>query len=366
MQINHCETHLLRLPLPHSVPAPPEGPGRPVDAVDVVVLHIYADGGHGGLGLTYALKGCGRALRALVEDVLTPLLLGENALDHERLARKALGQLRGVSRAGLVRRAFAAVDLALWDLKGKAAGLPVYKLLGGARESSPVYASDISWAWQKPEDIVAAAHGFLKQGMMGVKVGVGYYDPETDADRVAQVREGIGEDAWLGVTAGQRYDVQTALAMGRYFQEELAIDWFEEPIPSEDLAGHVRLARKLDVPLALGGDLGSVAECHQFLTRGAVDVLQPDVIQLGGVTPWLKVAAVAELHHRPLAPHGLPEVGVHLGCGLPGVQAVEYAPWLWGQYADPPALAKGQIIPSARPGLGLEIREASLKEFAVR
>jgi L-alanine-DL-glutamate epimerase-like enolase superfamily enzyme len=366
MRISHSETHLLRLPLGHPVNAPPAETAWPVNSVDVVVLLADTEAGLRGLGLSYTLQGCGRALRAVLQDDLCPLLLGEDALDHERLAKKVRGRLRGLGWAGLVRQAYAAVDLALWDLKGKAAGLPLYKLLGGVREAAPVYASDLSWAWKKPEEIVSTVRGFLGQGMMGVKVGVGYHDPETDADRVAQLREAIGEDVWLGVTAGQRYDVQTALAMGRYLQEELSIDWFEEPISTEDLSGHARLARKLDVPLALGAGLGSVAECHQFLDRDAADVLQPDVVNLGGVTPWLKAATVADLYHRPLAVNSLPEVGVHLSCGVPSVQAVEFLPSLWALYVEPPVIAKGQIVPSARPGLGLEVRAEALREFALR
>src|SRR5262249_19885773 len=163
-------------------------------------------------------------------------------------------------------------------------------------------------------EVIEASRPYLEQGMMGVKVRVGSPDPEADAERVTRVREALGEDVWLAVDANQRYDYATALAMGTFFEEEMGIDWFEEPIPCEDAEGQGRLGARLALPIALGETLFSVAEFHTYLARGAGDVLQPDVTRLGGLTPWLKVAALAQVYHRTLAPHVLPEVGVHLAC----------------------------------------------------
>src|SRR5262249_2465672 len=151
--------------------------------------------------------------------------------------------------------------------------------------------------------------------------------PETDAERVQRVREAFGEDIWLAVDANQRYSYGTALAMGHFFEDEMGIDWFEEPLSCEDVEGHARLAERLEIPLALGETLSGRDEFERYLERQAADVLQPDVTRLGGLTAWLKVAALAEQHHRPLAPHLMPEVAVHLACGVPNVIAVEYMPW---------------------------------------
>src|SRR5260370_9391443 len=195
MRITRIASQLLHLPLARPRASPTEAQAGRLNYIVVLVVEVDTDAGLRGLGFAYALQGSGRALLAIAEDDLSPLLLGEDPLDHLRLEAKVYWRLQTVGRRGLVPQAYSAFDLALWDLKGKAAGLPLYKLLGGAREAAPVYAADAGWAWQKPEEIVAAATGFLKQGMMGVKVGVGYHDPETDADPVAQVREGLGEDA---------------------------------------------------------------------------------------------------------------------------------------------------------------------------
>jgi L-alanine-DL-glutamate epimerase-like enolase superfamily enzyme len=200
--------------------------------------------------------------------------------------------------------------------------------------------------------------------MMGIKVKVGN-NPEADADRLTQLREALGDDVWLAVDANERYDYPTALAMGHFFEEEIGADWFEEPIVCEDVAGHARLAAKLEIPIAAGEMLFSRAEFEAYLDRDALAVVQPDVTRLGGLTPWLKVAALAEQHHRPLSPHLLPEVGVHLACGLPGVTSVEYMPWLYPLFLDPPHLVQGKLVPPQRPGLGLEIDPEAVARFRV-
>jgi L-alanine-DL-glutamate epimerase-like enolase superfamily enzyme len=365
MRITQLESQLLRLPLTRPVTAPAEGErGGRLDHIFLLIVYLDTDAGHRGLGFAYALQGGGRALKVIAEDDLAPVVIGEDPLDHERLAAKAYWRLQSIGRRGLVMQAYSAVDLALWDLKGKSAGLPLYKLLGGARESAAVYGSDTAWLWMTPEEIVEASRPYIDQGMMGIKVKVGA-NPEADAERVTSLRDAFGEDLWLAVDANQRYDYGTALSMGHFFEEEMGIDWFEEPISCEDVEGHARLAERLEVPIALGETLFGIDEFRAYLQRGAADVLQPDVTRVGGLTAWLKVAALAEQHHRPLAPHLLPEVAVHLACGLPGVTLVEYMPWLFPAFVEPPAIVEGKIVPPQRPGLGLEINADAVDRYRV-
>jgi L-alanine-DL-glutamate epimerase-like enolase superfamily enzyme len=317
-----------------------------------------------GLGFAYTLQGSGRALYATAVDDLEPLVAGEDALDHERLAAKVYWRLQTIGRCGLVAQAYSAIDVALWDLKAKAANLPLYKLLGGARESTPVYGSDSAWLWMSVDEILDASRPYLEQGVMGIKVKVGA-DPEADADRLTRLREALGDDVWLGVDANERYDYGTALAMGHFFEEEIGCDWFEEPILCEDVEGHARLAQKLEIPIAAGEMLFGLDEFRAYLDRDALAVVQPDVTRLGGLTPWLKVAALAEQRHLPLSPHLLPEIGVHLGCGLPGVTSVEYMPWTYPVFANPPPIDKGRLVPPARPGLGLEVDPEAVAKYRV-
>src|SRR5437868_6810868 len=185
MRITQVESQLLRLPLSRPITSLGGGdPDNRLDHILVLMQYLDTDAGHRGLGFAYTLGGGGRALKTITDDDLAPLVIGEDPLDHERLAAKVYWRLQTIGRSGLVAQAYSAVDLALWDLKGKIAGLPLYKLLGGARESAPVYGSDAGWLWMSPEEIIAASRPYLDQGMMGIKVKVGSADPEADADRV--------------------------------------------------------------------------------------------------------------------------------------------------------------------------------------
>src|SRR5262245_45408425 len=154
MRLTNLAADLLRLPLQRPItPA--------VDHVFLLLVHLDTDAGLHGLGFAWAFHGGGRAMLAVADDDLTPLLIGENPLDHERLAAKVYWKLQGVGRRGLVVQAYSAFDLALWDLKGKAANLPLYRLLGGARESAPVYGGDAAWTWMTPDEIVEASQAYF-------------------------------------------------------------------------------------------------------------------------------------------------------------------------------------------------------------
>jgi L-alanine-DL-glutamate epimerase-like enolase superfamily enzyme len=365
MRITQLESELVRLPLTRPIRADAEDRRGRVDHVYLLIVHLDTEVGHRGVGYAYSLEGGGRAMKSLADDDLAPLLVGEDPLDHERLAGKVYWRLQGIGRRGLVAQVYSAIDLALWDLKGKAAGLPLYKLLGGARESAPVYGSDTGWLWMSPEEIVEASQPYLQQGLMGIKVKVGHSDPDLDAERVTHVREALGEDVWLAVDANQRYDFSTALSMGLFFEEEIGAEWFEEPLCCEDAAGHARLAEKLEIPIALGESLYSTQEFSHYLEARAVDVIQPDVTRIGGLTSFLRVAALAEQAHRWLSPHLMPEIAVHLACGLPHVRMVEYLPIFYPAFVEPPAIANGQLIPPKRPGLGLEIRDDVVEKYRI-
>jgi L-alanine-DL-glutamate epimerase-like enolase superfamily enzyme len=332
----------------------------------MLLVELDTDAGLSGLGFAWAIHGGGRALHVIVEDDLSPLIIGEDPLDNARLASKVYWKLQGIGRRGLVPQAYSAIDLALWDIKGKAANLPLYKLLGGARESSPVYGGDAGWTWMMTAEILDAAHKYLAQGFSGIKIHLEGTDPEKDAGRIQRVRDEMGEDHWLGVDAHQRYDFSTALAMGRFLDEEIGADWFEEPLSCEDVEGHARLASKLEVPLALGESLYHADEFARYLKRDAAAVLQPDITRLGGLTPFLRVAALAEQYHRPMAPHLMPEIAVHLACGLPTVTLVEYMPWFFPLWKVPPLIVDGKLTPPDRTGWGLELNRDVMTGFIAK
>jgi L-alanine-DL-glutamate epimerase-like enolase superfamily enzyme len=363
MRITRVDCQLLHVPLSRPRASPLEASAGRLNHIVTLLVQVHTDSGLVGLGFAYALQSSGRALLACAEDDLAPLVVGEDPLDHERLASKVYWRLQTVGRRGLVQQAYSAIDVALWDLKGKAAGMPLYKLLGGARDAVKAYGSDSAWLWMSAEQIVEASQVYLEAGM-GLKIKVGQ-NADEDTDRLTQLAETLGEQVWLAVDANERYDYDTALRMGRFFEQEIGVGWFEEPLSCEDLDGHARLAAKLDVPIAGGEMLFGLDEFRAYLERDALTVVQPDITRLGGLTGTLKVIALAEQRGLMVSPHLLPEISVQLGCGLAAVTLVEYMPWLYPLFTNPPALANGRLVPPAGAGLGLELNAEAVAKYAV-
>src|SRR5512139_1184023 len=187
--------------------------------------------------------------------------------------------------------------------------MPVYKLLGGRRESAPVYYSDGGWLYMSVSEMVAAFEEYLAKGMFGVKMKIGHADYRTDIQRVREVRKALGDQVWIAVDANQKWDYATAVRVGREL-EQLGIAWFEEPLLCEDIPGHARLAAELDIPIAMGETLGSRYEFDAYLRAEAEDILQPDVIRVGGIAEMVKVASLGDVAHRPVEPHHMMESSI--------------------------------------------------------
>lgn len=365
MQITNIEAQLLKVPTDPPRASPEETKAGRLTEISTLVVRIQTDENVEGIGTSYALQGSGRAMLVCLGEDLAPLLIGEDPLSNEKIAGKVNARLATVGRMGLVQQAYSALDLALWDIKGKVADLPLYKLLGGARESSPIYGSDSAWLWMSIEEIITASQKYLDDGFIGIKMKIGI-DMWTDAERVERVREALGERIWFGVDANQKYTCVEAMTLGYYLQDETDIDWIEEPIHCEDVNGHSRLAQKLDVPIACGENLWNVDEFVRYLERDAMQVMQPDITRVGGITGFLKVASLSHQYGVPVAPHLQPEIAVHLACGLPHVTLVELMPWTYPILANPPKIVEGQIVPNAEPGLGITLNEDAVTKYRVQ
>lgn len=361
MNITRVETISLALP---AVRARVSLTDPPSAQTSFVAVRLHTDTAHVGLGFTTAAVGA-RALQTLLDADLTPLVLGEDPTDTERLFAKAQGRFRSTGWAGLAARAYAAIDIALWDLKGRAAGLPLFRLLGGSRTSTACFAGDLAAVGTDTHQTIKIARPLVDQGVLGVAVDVGGGDVQLDADRVQQIRDGLGESAWLGVSADGRYDLGTALAMAHFYEEDVGIDWIDTPLPIDDRVGYQRLAERMEVPLAVGSSFDDRGDFRRALEAGAVRVLRPDPLRLGGITPLVKVAALAEAFHVSVVPYRAPEVGVHLACGLPNVPMAEWGSWLATAFAGPVAPQQGKLVPSDRPGHGLELSADAVSRFAV-
>lgn len=366
MRIQTIESQLLELPLERPIVAALTSGtrGDPCRTIFMSTVRLVADDGLAGEGYAWCIGGGGRAMLSVIRDDLSPKLLGEDPLDHERLWEKLYWQTQSIGRHGLVTQALSAVDLALWDLKGKACSQPLYKLLGGMRTSAPVYGSDGGWLNMSVAEILAAAEEYLRQGMRGIKMKVGHDDPRVDLSRVREVRQALGDDTWIAVDANQKWDFPTALRMGREF-EQLGCAWYEEPMICEDVSGHARLADKLDIPIALGETLGSRYEFDAYLRANAVDIVQPDITRVGGITEFLKIIALCSAARRPVEPHLMMEASLHLAGAFPNVTGLEYMPCLTTAFEDPPRLENGELQVPSGPGLGLQISKKAIEKFRI-
>lgn len=352
MRITRIESLVLRLPATRPLSLPVDGTPLSQRSAErtALVVHVRTDGGLVGLGFGCFADGVG-SMVAAIENDLSPMLAGADPLAHEKL----LAVSRSLESAA-AQSAYALIDIALWDLKAKAAGLPLWRLLGAAKDRVPVHCADTVAAHLQAEEVIAIGRTAISQGMKGIRIGLAGIDPEADAQKAQAVRDALGEEIWFGISAFGRYDYEIALPMGRFIEEEIGADWFEEPLADDDVESYSRLSLRIDTPLAAGSRFTQAAQFLRLVESGARVTLRPDVLRLGGITPWLKVAALAEVWRRPVVPHLLPEIAVHLACGLPGVQAVDYTTALAPLFRQPLRIEEGFAIPPEEPGLGLQLK----------
>lgn len=359
MRITRLTTDHLRIPVgkPARIPLTDPKPAGP-EAVEQILVRLETDAGLAGLGFAYITGPGAAAVRGLIDTELSPLIAGEDPRDADRLFAKAEGHFRAAGFAGLAARAYSAVDVALWDIKAKAANLPLYKLLGNARPAAPFFVSDLTG------DVVKAAKPLMKQGATGVRLEIGGGDVQADAERVREISDGLGDDSWVGVAAGGRFDLGTAQALAHFF-EDIGIDWFEDPIPAADEIGYAKLAGLMETPLAVGSGFNSREAFFRVIRAGHIRTVRPDVGRLGGITPVLQVAAVAEAYQVAVSPVRLPEVGVHLACGLGVVPHVDLVSWFREVLIGGPKVEAGKLVPPAEPGVGVVLNTEAVEKWRV-
>jgi L-alanine-DL-glutamate epimerase-like enolase superfamily enzyme len=355
-----CDCDLLRVPLPR--PAARLVGGRPVRVshAEVLAVRLTAAGGASGLGLVPVLAG-GRALLAAAET-LAPFAEGLDGLAHERLASHLRGQLPDVPFRGAFAQALAAFDLAAWDLKGRAAGLPVWKLLGGAAESALAFAGECAGPGMTAAETLDAVRPLRERGVTGVMLHLAGLEPEADVHRAEGLRDKLGDDTWFAVRAEAGYELRTALSVAHYIEDEVGSDWFERFVTADDLAAHAKLSANIEVPIATVAD--ELSTLRRFLEANACGLVRPDVARLGGLTPALEAATLARLYGRPVVVAAPVHAAVQLACGVPGVHSVEYTEWLAPLVGTPP-LVGGRARPPEAPGLGWAVSDEALAKYRV-
>jgi len=355
MKIESIETAYYRLPLE---PMGDAGHGD-IDTEELITLTLRAEGITGN-GYTYTIGRGGHAVKALIDHDLAPLLLGRDAGDIEGLWDLMWQRLLYVGRGGLASFAIAAVDVALWDLRGEKEGQPLYALIGAEPRRIPAYGSGVDLP--KPLDaLLAQVEGFMERGLPGVKVKIGRPDFEEDVRRVAAVRELVGDGVDLMLDANMAWGAEEALEHGRRL-EPFDPFWYEEPTIPEDVPAHARMVRELGIPIAIGESLHSPYEFRRYADEGAVEVLQIDPITNGGITASLKALKVADEAGLKTSSHYTDELSAHLLCASKDPVYLEKHAFALDPYLlEPQKVEKGHVLPTETPGTGLRFDESALE-----
>ncbi len=337
--------------------------GSGATGVDVVVVTLADDEGAIGTGFTYALTGGAEAVVALIAATDRPLVLGTRLDGWDRTWLDLWDRTHRLGR-GVALPALSAIDIAVWDLRARRADLPLHRLLGSVRDTIEVYGSGRSTNQMTLDELVAGTRSYLDEGYQAVKLRVGARRLEEDAERVAGVRDAVGDDVRLMVDCNERLDQAGALWLGRRLAD-LDVYWMEEPLRSDDVAGHARLASRVGVPIAVGEHLLGRFEFAAYLQAGAAAVVMPDAPLVGGVTEWLRIATLAEALGASVSPHFLPELHVHLAAAAPAATSIEHFPLIDDLLEETLVAVDGHMAPPDRPGHGIRWDAAAVDRFRI-
>ena len=297
-------------------------------------------------------------------------ILGQDPLNNERLWQMTYVP-KFIGRRGTSCKTVSAIDIALWDIKAKAAGMPLYRLLGGTREKVPCYVAGGYYAQGKGiRELQAEMEQYLSWGVHAVKMKVGGVSMEEDRARVKAVREVIGPETTLMLDANCAYKFFEAIRFS-HMVEEFDPYWFEEPVDADDYDGYRKVAAKSNIPIACGENEVTRFGFRDLISTGAVSILNPDAASLGGVTEFMKVASYADANGIILSPHGQQQLHIHLDCAVPNVNFAEFYPpqydaKVYEAFQNPVVFnSDGTVSPSQAPGAGLDINRDVLAPYRI-
>src|SRR5918998_696796 len=360
MQVTHVTTRMLRTPADNPLVV-----GLPVgnETREFVTLELGTEEGVEGIGLTFFGGAITGALKAAV-DALCQLVVGENPMQVEAIAAKLRRAAGSAGPGGIFTLALSAIDMALWDIKGKAFNQSVCSLLGGYRDRAPTYASGALMRPHPVDYLAKAGPRLVDMGFKQMKMQLGA-EPTVarEIERVRVMREGIGEDIDLMCDINQLWNVNQAIEIGRRI-EPYHLFWLEDVVPHDDFQGLARVADALTTPIAAGEYLYGITPFRHMLEARSVDIVMIDLLRVGGVGNWMKVAAMAEAFNLPVVSHLLPEIHVHLVSAAPNGLTVEYMPWSFRLFEEVPVPVDGELTVPTKPGLGLEFNH-QLERYVV-
>lgn len=308
--------------------------GRPIyDAIHKlgvegggVAVRLLTDAGITGYGESSfgVIAGAPRVVQAILENEIKPVIVGKDPVFPKRIRAEMWAALEYQGVGGVVQFAMSAIDIALWDIIGKLAGMPVWKILGGYRDRMPVY-SMCGWYYDGDTDLSVFKKSIgtaMEQGYGGVKIKIGRYSLDDDIRRIKTAQELIGKGRHLMADANQVFDRNEALRRGRVY-EQMGCYWYEEPLPPYDMEGYALLARELDIRIAAGENLYAKYQFKELIERRGADVIQPDNRRAGGVTEWMEIAAIADAFGLKIASHGGGSTNLNMLCAMPNAIYME-------------------------------------------
>jgi L-alanine-DL-glutamate epimerase-like enolase superfamily enzyme len=325
---------------------------------------MNTDAGVEGIGITFFGAALTKALKAAV-DALGELVIGEDPTRVEKVVAKLRAAGSGSGPGGVFTLALSALDMAMWDIKAKALGVSVSQLAGGYRDRAPTYASGALLRQHGLEYLEKAGPRMLEMGFRQMKTQMGSEPtPNASAERIRVLREAIGPDVDLMCDINQLWNVNQAIDVGKRV-EQYHLFWLEDVTVADDYQGLARVADALTTPIAAGEYVYGITPFRQLLENRSIDIVMIDLLRVGGITQWLKVAGMAEAFNLSVVSHLIPEIHVQLIAAIPNGLTVEYMPWSERFYEELPQIVDGQLVVPDKPGLGLAFDQQALAKYAV-
>jgi L-alanine-DL-glutamate epimerase-like enolase superfamily enzyme len=365
MKITAAESFLLNVPIGKNIADSMQS----VSHLEFVGIRVETDEAVAGTGYTITVGYGGSVIQDAIDTLFLDELAGKDPFNVREIWQELYyGKSHWIGRAGATSMAQSAVDIALWDIIAKASGRPLWQVLGGGRSSDiPIYNTHAGWLNYSVDQLVEEALEFVGQGYTALKMKVGLNDAREDLRRVEAVRMAVGSDISLMVDANQKWDLyQASLVTG--LLKDLDLSWVEEPLHPDDVRSHRILKRRTSIPVALGEHVYTVQAFRDYMEQSAVDIVQVDVCRIGGVTPWLEVAALASAFNIRVCPHAgdLMQVHQHLVKAIPNHWLLEVIPlWDEGPFMHQIQLDNGWCRTPVEPGASSDFTRQALEDFRV-
>ena len=361
MKITEIRTTLVQVPLEK----PMITAIHETRSVGCVLVHLETDEGLTGENYIFSLNSDRLVVFDAMIKSLARHVVGKDPHYVEGMWDAMWRDINPIGHQGIAVSAISAIDTACWDLIGKAAGQPLYKLFGACRDDIKAYASSGLWLSQSIDELVAEADVFMEQGFRAMKIRLGKPRMEEDLERVAAVRAAVGSDVELLVDANQAFTTPYAIKIGRRL-EQYDIAWFEEPVPTYNLEGHAAVAAALDMPVATGETEYNRFAMRAMLEARAADILMPDLQRIGGLSEFRRVASLASAFHVPISTHIFTEQSLAIAGSTVNCISVEHVSWFSPLYQEKIAIVDGKIAMPQRPGIGFTFDPQAVDRYRIR